>query len=114
MTADDHSRQAIPIVPQRRPTRRRLRETARRTLLRVAPAYARRRNREAHVVGAIVRLEADFGHLGERHGEQIERLEELVRELVLTAESLRREIAKASEAAEQVRHDTPRDRGAEG
>jgi hypothetical protein len=29
-------------------------------------------------------------HLRERHGEQIERLEELVRELVRTAESLRR------------------------
>jgi hypothetical protein len=29
----------------------------------------------------------------ERHDEQLERLEDLVRELVLTAESLRREIA---------------------
>jgi hypothetical protein len=36
------------------------------------------------------RLEADFEHLRERHTEQIERLEELVRDLILTAESLRR------------------------
>lgn len=38
------------------------------------------------------RLEADFDHVRERHTEQIERLEELVRELVLAAESLRRGI----------------------
>jgi hypothetical protein len=42
------------------------------------------------MAGAIARLEADFEHLRERHTEQIERLEELVRELILTAESLRR------------------------
>jgi hypothetical protein len=42
------------------------------------------------MAGALGRLEADFEHLRERHTEQIERLEELVRELILTAESLRR------------------------
>jgi hypothetical protein len=39
---------------------------------------------------ALGRLEADFEHVRERQTEQIERLEELVRELILTAESLRR------------------------
>ena len=36
------------------------------------------------------RLDAEVRHLRERHGEQIERLEDMVRELVRTAESLRR------------------------
>jgi hypothetical protein len=42
------------------------------------------------MAAAIESLEADFKHVRKRHTEQIERLEELVRELVLTAESLRR------------------------
>jgi hypothetical protein len=41
----------------------------------------------------VQRLQAEFEQLRERHTEQIERLEELVRELVLTAETLRRDIA---------------------
>jgi hypothetical protein len=59
-------------------------------LWRLARPYARRRAREAHMAASLGRLEAQFGHVRERHDEQIERLEELVRELVLTAESLRR------------------------
>ncbi|HEY2572157.1 MAG TPA: hypothetical protein VGI27_11815, partial [Solirubrobacteraceae bacterium] len=55
-----------------------------------APGYARRRGLPA----AVARLQADLDHVTKRHGEQIERLEELARELVSTAESLRREIAR--------------------
>lgn len=54
------------------------------------PPYARYRARQASLAATIGRLEADFEHVRERHTEQIERLEDLVRELVLTAESLRR------------------------
>jgi hypothetical protein len=42
------------------------------------------------MAAAIGRVEGDLKHVRERHDEQIERLEELVRELILTAESLRR------------------------
>jgi hypothetical protein len=70
------------------------REFARRALWRFAPAYARRRSGKAALAATVRRLEADFEHVSKRHGEQIERLEELARELVATAESLRREIAR--------------------
>jgi hypothetical protein len=114
MTVDDQTRRAIPIAQQRRRTRRGLREIGRRALVRMAPPYARRRTREAETAASLARLEADFGHVSKRHGEQIERLEELVRELVLTAESLRREIARGEAAAEPPpRRETARDRGVE-
>jgi hypothetical protein len=48
------------------------------------------------VAAAVERLEVDLERLRERHTEQIERLEDLVRELVLTAETLRREIARGA------------------
>lgn len=67
---------------------------ARRVLWRFAPAYARRRSGRIAAGAAIERLETEFEQLRKRHGEQIERLEDLVRELVLTAEELRREIAE--------------------
>jgi hypothetical protein len=66
------------------------RELARRALWRLAPGYARRRSRKRGLAAAVERLQA----VSERHTEQIERLEELARELVMTAESLRREIAR--------------------
>lgn len=68
----------------------RLRALARRALQRVAPPYARYRARQAGLLATVARLEADFEHVRERHTEQLERLEDLVRELVATAESLRR------------------------
>jgi hypothetical protein len=74
--------------------RRRARELARRALWRFAPAYARRRSGRIGTAATVERLQADFEQLRERHTEQIERLEELVRELVLTAETLRRDIAR--------------------
>lgn len=70
------------------------RELARRALWRLAPAYAQRRSRRLGTAAAVERLEVDLERLRERHTEQIERLEDLVRELVLTAEALRREIAR--------------------
>jgi t-SNARE complex subunit (syntaxin) len=42
---------------------------------------------------AVSRLETELKRVSERHTEQIERLEDLVQELVQTAESLRREVA---------------------
>jgi hypothetical protein len=86
-----------PTAKMRHPSQvagtRRARDLARRALWRVAPAYARRRASRVGTIVAVQRLEADFDHLRKRHTEQIERLETLVRELVLTAEALRREIA---------------------
>jgi hypothetical protein len=90
MTADDQTRPAAPIAPSPRGPRRRLRDLARRVLPRIAPAYARHRARAIELEATVRRLEADFEHVRERHTEQIERLEDLVRELVLAAESLRR------------------------
>ena len=90
MNAEDQTRQAIAIADSSQHPRRGARALARRVLWRVAGPYARRRTREAEMAGALARVQADLEHLRERHTEQIERLEELVRELILTAESLRR------------------------
>jgi len=46
----------------------------------------------------LARVEAEVEHVGERHGEQIERLEDLARELILTAESLRRDVSDVDTA----------------
>ncbi len=72
----------------------RSRELARRAMWRLAPAYARRRARKATAAATLQRLQDDLEHVGKRHTEQIERLEDLTRELVLTVEVLRREIAE--------------------
>ena len=71
---------------------RRLRPSviARGALARVFPPYARYRARQAATAAALTRLQGDCEHIRKRHTEQIERLEDLVRELVLTAEALRR------------------------
>jgi hypothetical protein len=93
MTADDQTRPAAPVAASPRGSRRRLRALARRALPRIVPVYARRRARAIELEATVRRLEGDFEHVRERHTEQIERLEDLVRELVLAAESLRRGIA---------------------
>jgi len=49
-----------------------------------------RRAGRAALRAEIDGLRAELDHLRRRHGEQIERLEDLTRELVATAESLRR------------------------
>jgi hypothetical protein len=69
-----------------------VRGLARRALPRIAPVYARRRARAIELEATVRRLQADFEHVRERHTEQIEWLEDLVRELVLATESLRRSI----------------------
>lgn len=55
----------------------------------------------------LARLEAAV----ERQSEQVGRLEDLVRELVLTAESLRRELARADASATQPRGEAPQQSG---
>jgi hypothetical protein len=65
--------------------------------MRVLRPYARYRARQAEVSGALGRLEADVKHVRERHTEQIERLEDLVRELVLSVEALRRATARGED-----------------
>src|SRR5437016_8275234 len=94
MTADDQRRPAsarFARPPHRFP---RLRGIARRVLWLVARPYARRRLREAEMASALAQLEADLERVRVRHSEQIERLEDIARELVLTAESLRRVSAR--------------------
>jgi TnpA family transposase len=90
MTADDQTRPASQAAPLLQRFSPRLRRVAHRVLWCVARPYARNRMRETEMAAALARLEADFKHVRERHDEQIERLEELAREFVLTAEALRR------------------------
>jgi hypothetical protein len=85
MTADDHTGAESPGG-----LRRRRRVGLRGGLRRLLKPYARRRTRQAVLAGDVARLQAEFKHLQERHTEQIERLEDLVRELVLAIESPRR------------------------
>jgi hypothetical protein len=86
----DADKQAGPMAGAPASPRARLRAIARRALPLIAPSYARHRARAIELEATVRRLEADFEHVRERHTEQIERLEDLVRELVLAAESLRR------------------------
>jgi hypothetical protein len=72
--------------------RRRLRPLARKVL----GPYLRGRRHEAEMAATLERLQGELKHLETRHGEQIERLEDLVRELIRTAETLRGEIAAAA------------------
>ena len=51
----------------------------------------------------LQRQKAELEHFGMRHSEQIERLEHLARELILTAESLRRATADAADNAVSAR-----------
>lgn len=80
--------------------RDRLWTAASRILLRTVPPYARHRARQARIEATLQRLDADLAHVRKRHAEQIERLEELTRELVLTAEALRREAANRTRREE--------------
>jgi 2-polyprenyl-3-methyl-5-hydroxy-6-metoxy-1,4-benzoquinol methylase len=51
----------------------------------------------------VARLQADLEHVRERHTEQIERLEDLARELILAAEHLRRGVSGAERDGEWAR-----------
>jgi hypothetical protein len=94
MAVDDEMRAQPPPARPAPTARGPARALASRAMWRLAPAYGRRRARNAEAAALLQRLQADLDHVRERHGEQIERLEELLRELVLAVESLRREIAK--------------------
>jgi SAM-dependent methyltransferase len=78
--------------------RQRARRLARALLWRAAPGYAARRAARAQAPMRLARLEAELERVGERHSEQIERLEDLARELILTAETLRRGTADVDTA----------------
>jgi O-antigen chain-terminating methyltransferase len=109
MTADDQTRQAIRFAQPLQRSRQRLRALARKLLWRLAPAYARARARRADAISRLGRVEVEAKHLGERHGEQIERLEDLARELVLTAESLRRGVADVDSAMKSAARSSRRE-----
>lgn len=95
MTDDDEKRRAPGPVAS---LRARVRPLARRILWRAAPGYAARRAARAQAPARLARTEAEVERLAERHGEQIARLEELGRDLIHTAESLRRLIADVDTA----------------
>ncbi len=56
-------------------------------------AYLRQRAREAELATSVGRMQSEVEHIGTRHAEQIERLEDLARELIATAEALRRRVS---------------------
>lgn len=70
----------------------RLRSAARRTP--IVRSLVRRRSSRAALAAQVAALQSDLEHVRERHGEQIERLEDLALELVRTSESLRRTLAR--------------------
>jgi SAM-dependent methyltransferase len=104
MTADDQTpvTRAAELVqrgaaPASVLSRRSPRRLARRIVLRLIHPYVHhQREVDGELVGALRYQEAELDHVAERHSEQIERLEELVRELILTAELLRKAAADVS------------------
>jgi hypothetical protein len=110
MTADNPTRRTARLVRSLQGSRQRLRSLARGALWRWARPYARRRARRAEAARSLSRLES----VVERHSEQIERLEDLGREIVLTAESLRREIARGQAGAAKAREEAGKEGGSEG
>jgi SAM-dependent methyltransferase len=99
MTAEDQLKPTARLAelfqrgdaPSAPPRRRGLRSAARRGLLRLMRPYTHHQGElNAELVAALKRQ----GFALTRHSEQIERLDQIVRELILTAESLRRDTAK--------------------
>jgi hypothetical protein len=113
MTADDQTTRAAPVAGLLANARRRSRSTIRRGLLLAARPYARRRSRQAELSAALGRLQDEFEHVRKRHTEQIERVEDLLRELILATEALRRRISDADRAADPAHADMPHAHGAE-
>jgi SAM-dependent methyltransferase len=99
MTADDQTTSAAraaellrqgPSAPSA-PHGRGLRGAVRAGLLRAMRPFTHHQYElDGEIVAALGRQQAELEHVRERHTEQIERLEQLTRELILTAESLRR------------------------
>ncbi len=90
MTSDDEKKQASRPAGASRSLYSRVRPFVRGLLWRAAPGYAGRRSARLQALTRLAGVEAELNRLGERHGEQIELLEDLARELILAAESLRR------------------------
>ena len=80
----------LRIMPRMGSVRQRARQLARALMWRVAPGYAARRASRTQAPARLARLEAEVEKIDERRSEQIERLEDLARELILAAEALRR------------------------
>jgi 2-polyprenyl-3-methyl-5-hydroxy-6-metoxy-1,4-benzoquinol methylase len=94
-------RRGAELVPGR--PRCGLRAALRRAALRAVGPYAHhQRELDGELVGALHRLWEGQNHLAVRHTEQLERLEDLARELILTAESLRRAASGAAAAAAEA------------
>lgn len=70
------------------------RALARRAMWRFAPAYGRHRARKASDGDRLRRVELELEHVSERHTEQIDRLEDLARELVRSVTSLRSDLER--------------------
>src|SRR6202007_1760807 len=113
MTAEDQIKPAARVATllERGPVpiahdslRSKMRAFARAALLRASRPQARyEREVDDAVVAALARLEGELERTRERHGEQIERLEDLAREFVHTAESLRRGVSDADGTASWAR-----------
>jgi 2-polyprenyl-3-methyl-5-hydroxy-6-metoxy-1,4-benzoquinol methylase len=91
--------QGAELAPDR--PQGRVRGALRRAVLRaMGPFTHHQRELDREIIGALNRQQEILAHLSERHSEQIERLEQLARELILTAESLRRVATGAAESAD--------------
>jgi SAM-dependent methyltransferase len=109
MTAETKNIRALRPGEILRSIYRRLRPRGRAALLRLAPGYAARLSAQAQAPARLTRLEAAFEHDGERTAEQVARLEDLAREVILTAESLRRESTDIDVAMKAAARSTRRE-----
>jgi SAM-dependent methyltransferase len=82
-----------------------VRPLASRAMWRLAPSYARRRAARADALVRVGWLQSEVLRVEERHAEQIARLEDLARELILTAEALRRGIGDVDHVAGATRRE---------
>jgi SAM-dependent methyltransferase len=103
MTADDQITQAARGPAEVARPFGHLGALARRVVRRAARPALRRRGREAAAAAALTHLQAEFEHVRGRHDEQIARLEDLARELILSMESLRRVASGADATASWAR-----------
>jgi len=99
MSLNRHTRPPLRPRAIAQSLRGRIRPLARRALWRLAPGFAAHRSSRAGLPLQLARVQAEVEHIGERHDERLERLEDLARELILAAESLRRATADADATA---------------
>jgi 2-polyprenyl-3-methyl-5-hydroxy-6-metoxy-1,4-benzoquinol methylase len=93
-----------PVAVPRDSLPARLRALVRALLLRASRPHARyAREVDDAVLAALMGLEDELERTRERHTEQIQRLEDLAREFVYTAESLRRGVSAADRTASWAR-----------